>query len=344
MPAPALTQRKPRPEGATHGTMRQSFNKINACVIIIFMSKFDHYDLDGHALRLFLAVLDTGSVTAAADELGVTQSAVSHALQKLRAIVRDPLFVKSGRGVVATAHAESLASRARDLLATMQDFSRGARFEPATAEISLVIAANDLQRDLLLPGFSLALEKEVKRLELRVIPSDAPSADILRDGVCDLLITPNPPEGADILQRNLFRDEYVCFYDPACRTAPRSREDYLAARHVTVVYPDRTRLAFDSALEKAGFARDFVVSVASFSGVAAYLRATDRLATLPRLLGPGLMRDFVAVPVPGRARGADISMSLVWRRRDALDPAMTFVRNLMVRRAAAAVRAARAGA
>ena len=56
------------------------------------MNDFDHYDLDGHALRLFLAVLDTGSVTGAADELSVTQSAVSHALQKLRAIVRDPLF------------------------------------------------------------------------------------------------------------------------------------------------------------------------------------------------------------------------------------------------------------
>ncbi len=306
------------------------------------MSNFDHYDLDGRALRLFLAVLDTGSVTAAADELGVTQSAVSHALQKLRAIVRDPLFVKSGRGIVATAHAQALASRARDLLANMRDFSRGARFDPATAEIDLVVAANDLQRDLLLPGFALALEQEVKRLTLRVIPSDAPTADILREGLCDLLVTPFPPDGADILQRNLFRDEYVCFYDPARRAAPRSRADYLAARHVTVVYPDRTKLVFDTAMEKAGMSRDFAVAVASFSGVAAFLRGTDRLATLPRLLGPGLMRDFATAPVPGRPKGAELAMSLVWRRRDALDPAMTFVRNLMVRHAAAAVRAARA--
>ncbi len=306
------------------------------------MSNFDHYDLDGRALRLFLAVLGTGSVTAAADELGVTQSAVSHALQKLRAIVRDPLFVKSGRGIVATAHAQALASRARDLLANMRDFSRGARFDPATAEIDLVVAANDLQRDLLLPGFALALEQEVKRLTLRVIPSDAPTADILREGLCDLLVTPFPPDGADILQRSLFRDEYVCFYDPARRAAPRSRADYLAARHVTVVYPDRTRLVFDTAMEKAGMSRDFAVAVASFSGVAAFLRGTDRLATLPRLLGPGLMRDFATAPVPGRPKGAELAMSLVWRRRDALDPAMTFVRNLMVRHAAAAVRAARA--
>src|SRR3974390_1336028 len=105
------------------------FNKINACVIIISMSNIDYSDLDGRALRLFLAVLETGSVTAAAAELGLTQSAVSHALQKLRAIARDPLFVKSGRGIVATAHAEALAVEARALLASMREFSRGARFE-----------------------------------------------------------------------------------------------------------------------------------------------------------------------------------------------------------------------
>lgn len=305
------------------------------------MKNFDHYDLDGHALRLFLAVLDTGSVTAAAYELGVTQSTVSHALQKLRAIVRDPLFVKSGRGILPTAHAQSLAVRARELLADMQDFSRGAQFDPAEADLSLVVAANDLQRDFLLPGFSLELERAVRTLSLRVIPADAPSAGILRDGTCDLLITPFPPDGADILQRNLFRDDYVCFYDAACRAPPTSKADYLAARHVTVVYPDRTGLMFDKTMERAGVARNFAVAVASFSGVAAFLRGTDRLATLPSLLGLGLMRDFASAPVPGRPKGTDLSMSLVWRRRDALDPAMIFVRNLMLRHARSAAQAAR---
>ena len=324
--------------------MTKLFNKINACIIIRRMSDFDHYDLDGRALRLFLAVLDTGSVTAAADQLGLTQSAVSHGLQKLRAVVRDPLFVKSGRGIVATAHAHSLAARARNILADMQEFSRGAHFDPASAEIALVVAANDLQRDLLLPGFARALERQVKRASLRVIPSDAPTADILREGACDLLITPFPPEGADILQRNIFRDDYVCFYDPAMRGPPTTRADYLAARHVTVVYPDKTRLVFDTAMAEAGVVRDFAVEVASFSGVAAFLRGTDRLATLPRLLAAGLMREFATTPAPGRPRVEGISMSLVWHRRHAADPAMTFVRDLLIRQAAADLRAARAAA
>ena len=73
------------------------------------MSKFDWSDLDARLLQLLVAVVEVGSITGAAQRLGVTQSAVSHLLDKLRAITGDPLFVKSGRGIVATARAEALA-------------------------------------------------------------------------------------------------------------------------------------------------------------------------------------------------------------------------------------------
>lgn len=77
------------------------------------MSKFDWSDLDAHLLQLLVAVVECASITGAAQRLGVTQSAVSHLLDKLRAITGDPLFVKSGRGIVATARAEELAACSR---------------------------------------------------------------------------------------------------------------------------------------------------------------------------------------------------------------------------------------
>ncbi|MBL8492512.1 MAG: LysR family transcriptional regulator, partial [Rhodocyclaceae bacterium] len=95
------------------------------------MNEIDYLSLDGKILRLFLAVLEEGSVTAAAQRLGLTQSAVSHGLERLRAVAGDPLFVKSGRGIVATAHAELLAEQARQLLDGMKAFSSGASFAPA---------------------------------------------------------------------------------------------------------------------------------------------------------------------------------------------------------------------
>lgn len=90
------------------------------------MSNFDHLNIDGHLLNTLVAVVEAGSVTAAAQRLGVTQSAVSHLIDKLRQITGDPLFVKSGRGIVATACAEDLAVRARELLFQLQGFAHAA--------------------------------------------------------------------------------------------------------------------------------------------------------------------------------------------------------------------------
>src|SRR5215470_15475460 len=116
------------------------------------MKEIDHLALDGHSLSLFLAVLEEGSVTGAATRLGLTQSAVSHGLKKLRRIAGDPLFAKSGRGIVATAHAQALAAKARNLIDEMRTFAGGTSFDPAVAQLSLTIAANDFQRNLLLPS------------------------------------------------------------------------------------------------------------------------------------------------------------------------------------------------
>ena len=298
------------------------------------MSKFDHLDLDGHALRLFLAVLEEGSVSRAAGRLGLTQSAVSHALTKLRAILSDPLFVKSGRGIVATAHAQALADPARRLLATLKDFSRAAAFDARATDLALTVAANDLQRDLVLPGLLAALQQTFASARLRIVPSDQPTPDMLREERCDLVISPFPPEGVDILQKRLFSAEYVCFYDAAARPVPADAAAYFAADHVTVVYTTRVGLAFDRAMEAAGHARRFVVSVPNFAGVPAFLRGTARLATLPSGLSASVMRGFASVPLPVRIESATFAMYMAWHRRHALDPAHTLVRNLLAREAA----------
>jgi DNA-binding transcriptional LysR family regulator len=301
------------------------------------MNKIDHLEIDGHALRLFLAVLEEGSVTAAASRLGLTQSAVSHNLQKLRRILHDPLFVKSGRGIIATAHAEALAERARLLLDGMQAFASGARFDPAAAELSLTIAANDFQRDLLLPTVFHLLETQARSVRLRAVPSQVPTPEMLRDGLCDLLITPLPPVGTDMLQKRLLTDRYVCFYDAAMRGPPRDAAAYLAARHATVVYDDNERLQFDKQLSAAGWQRQVAVAVPNFAGVPAFLRGSTMLASMPSLLRDNLMRDFAAVEIPlgaaARALG-DLPMYMVWHRRMQQDPANAWLRGLVEQAAA----------
>ncbi|MFZ2386620.1 MAG: LysR family transcriptional regulator [Polaromonas sp.] len=288
------------------------------------MSKFDWSDLDARLLRLLVAVVETGSITGAALRLGVTQSAVSHLLDKLRGITGDPLFVKSGRGIVATARAESLAVQARELLARMERFAMRDEFEAARWQTTFTIAANDFQCDVLLPPLMALLRLHAPGVVLRVIPSGIPSLDMLRLAHCQLVISPRPPEGSDIMQKSLFEDDYRVFYDPRQREAPRTKADYLAAGHITVVHEPRGPLDLDQWLAARGVQRNFRIMVPGFSGLPPFLRGSQLLATAPGLLRNHLMRDLscVKVPVPCPT----LPMYMIWHMRHQHDPAHRWLR------------------
>ncbi len=288
------------------------------------MSQLDHLDLDGHGLQLLLAVHEEASVTRAAQRLGLTQSAVSHGLDRLRAITGDALFVRSGRGIVATAQAEALAQRARVLLEDLRAFSHAAGFDPARWEGTITLAANDLQRDLLVPPLLERLQRESPGARLRVWPSGAPQPPLLREQGCDLVITPRPPEAADLIQKRLFEDRYVVFFDAAARAAPATRADYLAARHVTVRYEDGRSLDIDAWLAERGVAREVVATVPGYAGIAALLRGSERLATGPALLARGVLRDLASAPVP--LSTPRMPMYMVWHLRRQQDPAHRWLR------------------
>ena len=289
------------------------------------MSKPDHLDLDGHLLRLLLAVVEAGSVTGAAQSLGVTQSAVSHLLDKLRAITGDPLFVKSGRGIVATARAEELAAQARELLRQMQHFAHSGEFDPARWRATFTIAANDFQRDLLLPALAARLRQAAPGVALRLIPSGIPRLEMLRNDDCQLVISPRPPDGADIVQKRLFEDQYRVFYDASVRAAPRDEAEYLAADHATVVYEPERSLDLDQHLAAKGLHRRFTVMVPTFGALPAFVRGTPLLTTVPSLLARHTLRGLASCPPPVPC--PSMPMYLIWHARYQQDAAHRWLRS-----------------
>lgn len=288
------------------------------------MSEIDWLQIDARALNVLVAVTEEQSVTAAAVRLGVTQSAVSHTLDRLRAITHDALFVKSGRGIVATAHARNLAERARGLLRELEQFSRAPEWQPTAWSTTVTIAANDFQRDLLLPALAARLRESAPRVALRIIPSGIPSLEMLRDEHCQLVITPRPPDGSDIVQRRIFEDDYRVFYDPTMRDAPTTRKAYLDAEHVTVVYEARRPLDLDRWLTAQGITRRFRIMVPGFAGIAPFLRGTPLLATVPGRLRAHLLAGLADAKVPIKC--PKMPMYLVWHRRYHHDPAFRWLR------------------
>lgn len=289
------------------------------------MNPVDTFNLDSRSLATFLAVLDEGSVSRAAVRMGVSQSAVSHTLDRLRLALGDPLFVKSGRGIIATRYAVQAGPHIRQILDELQALPSGPPFTPATAEFSFTIAANDYQRDLLLPGLTNIFREQAPGIRLQVIPSGIPSADMLRKDVCDLILSPHAPETTDIMQRGLMTDQMAVFYDPTCRRAPETLADYLKADHIGILFETGEKTALEDSLAARGLARNTVITVSNFSGLPAFLAGTDRLASAPIRMNEGLLKDFAFAPLPFDYK--PFTMLMLWHKRNQTDPAHRWIRN-----------------
>lgn len=289
-----------------------------------YMNGIDALDLDGRLLQLLVAVVEERSVTRAAERLALTQSAVSHGLERLRQLTGDALVVRAGRGIAPTPRAEALAVQAREVLAALRGFASPAHFEPARCEATLRIAANPLQRDLLLPPLLARLQAAAPKIALRIVQSAVPSAEMLRDPALHLVVSPRRPEAEDIAHQPLFSDEWRVFFDAEQRDAPATRQAYEAAEHVAVRYEDGRSLDIDRFLADRGVQRRVVAQVPDFSGVAPFVRGTTRLATLPALTAVNLMRGLRSAPVPLPC--PPMPMWMLWHRRWQADPMHIWLR------------------
>jgi DNA-binding transcriptional ArsR family regulator len=272
------------------------------------MSAFDHSDLDGRLLQLLLAVVEERSVTRAAERLGVTQSAVSHLLDKLRAIVGDPLIVKAGRGIVPTARAEALAVRARVLLEDLRGFATPEGFDPDAADH----LHHRRQRPAVRPAAAAAAAPAARAGAGRGAARHSVGRAAARDAAQRRLPAgdqPAParrrrPAAAPAVRRPL-----PVFFDAIVAPGAASDlDDYLAAEHVTVVYEPRRSLDIDRILADAlKLQRRFVASVPGFSGIRPSCAAAR---CWPRCRGCCGWNCCVASAMPAlpcrRARDADV--------------------------------------
>jgi DNA-binding transcriptional LysR family regulator len=288
------------------------------------MKKIDYTSVDGSLLRTFLVVLEEHSATAAAAKLGVTQSTVSHALAKLRQFTGDPLFVRSGQALLPTEVALSLKEPVQSILDDLRGLTHRRDFNPASEDMRFVIGANDMQRDLVFPQLLRELQSERLSTEFEFIPSGHPTLALLRDNRCQLAITPFPPAGSDIVQTPLFSGKMMCFYDGAMREPPRTWEEYCAADHLIVRFPDGgTSLRALAGVDKSKI-RAASVSVPNFNDIPVFVRGTRLIVTVMDLMKIHTLRDLDMVPLP---KPSDlVTIYMVWHKRSTNHPAHIWLR------------------
>lgn len=236
-------------------------------------------------LRVLDVMLRTGSTVRAARELGLTQSAVSHALRRLRDLLGDPLFVRVGRKLAPTERVLALrAPLAEALAAVGRVFLRVGSFEPRTLRTSFRILASDYAELVALPGLLAALAAEAPDVDLVVTAVGDALEDMLQRGEADLALGGFFEERAGLLLRPLFRDPFVVATAAAGAPARLPLDRYLAARHALVAPRGRPGGVVDARLAALGLSRRVVLRTSCFQTALAVAARTDLLVTAPRSL------------------------------------------------------------
>lgn len=242
-------------------------------------------DIRLQELLVFQAILSNGSITAAAEALGLRQSGVSKQLKILRDYFGDDLFVRSGRGMAATNKALSVAPQVASLISAFETLSGEIAFDPREIERDFVISTTDEIQHFLLPELvtRITAESPRSRIIFKVLDRDY-AAKQLESGSVDVAITPNWHVPEHLKQKRLFSDDFVVLHRRGHPLARRklSLKEYLAAPHMMVSPLGNTFGPVDEVLHADGRRRFVSLVVPYFMQVPDALLGSDLLLTLQR--------------------------------------------------------------
>ena len=280
--------------------------------------------MDGYTLRTFITVLEETSVSKAALRLGVSQSAVSHTLDRLRLAFDDALFVRDGRGIIATAKAASLHEPIESILNNLRLLVEQREFDPLSDSPEFTIATNDFPMLLIFPRLIKMLHTEGIKPRFHFMPSGVPSANLSRASRCQLLITPAPPKAKDIIQEQLLQSKMVCFYDAKVRQPPKSWKQFANSNYADVKFSDTESSIMVLPSIDATALKEPTITVPNFSGLNEFIKGTDLITTQLELMKRGPLRELDSAPLPMKTQ--PLSIYMVWHQRDDKAPAHQWLR------------------
>ncbi|PLL11568.1 LysR family transcriptional regulator [Tabrizicola sp. TH137] len=279
--------------------------------------------LDLTLLLVFLGLLRHRKATTVAAELGLTQSAISQALRRLREVFGDDLFLRRPHGMEPTAAALALEAPVGQAVEMLRGALGAVRaFDPAAARGVVRIAALDAEQAALVPRLAGHLRQVAPGLTLSVLPlGRAAAVEALTEGRADLAfgLIPDLPE--TISRQVLYDEGYLVAGLPAALPdAPVIGLDaYCAADHVLVSPGGDLRGVVDAQLERMGRQRRIILGLPAFLPALAAVAQSGALVTLPARIAaafaPGFGLRLAEPPLPVRS----FAVSAYWHRRDEAD-------------------------
>lgn len=290
-------------------------------------------DADLNLLSALDALVSERSVTGAARRLGVSVSAMSRTLARLRELMSDPILAPAGRGMVLTPYAESIAQEANELNARARALLRPSpSVDIASLQQSFTVRANEAFVMIHAARLSMAVARTAPGVRLNFTPKPDKDMRALRDGGIDLDIGVISGEAGELRARTLYRDSFagMARIGHPLLDNPVTSAAFIACGHVMAARRHRhsQRGPVDAALAEQGLSRDIRVTVPSFPAALALVAASDLIGVAPRsfveaMQGTGVRVFDLPFDVPG------LTISQIWHPRMDADAGHRWLRNLI---------------
>ncbi len=290
-------------------------------------------ELDLNLLVVFHQLMTDRRVSRAAENLGVSQPAVSNSLAKLRKRFGDELFLRTPKGMEPTPFALELAEPVGYALALIHSgVNQRSSFDPARSQRAFTIGMTDIGEIHFLPPLIERLRLEAPGVTLSTVRNTAVNLrDELESGQVDLALGLIPQLKAGFFQRRLFVQNYVCLMRRGHRLDKRriTLAEFSAAEHLVVISAGTGHGKVDELLQRSGVERQVRLTVPHYVSVGHILQQSELLATVPELLADRLTGPFDLVKVSHPAKLPDVAINLFWHAKVHREPANRWLRGLV---------------
>lgn len=291
--------------------------------------------LDLNLLPVFEAMLLDKNVTVAATRMGITQSALSNAIGRLRHYFKDPLFVKTRGEMLPTPLALELAKPLRDALTLVRAATQKDRsFDPSMSDRAFRLYMTDVGEMVLLPKLMKYLESHGISIQIETTQLDSlVVAEKLASGEIDFAVGYLPNLGKAIEKATLFREHYVCMTRKTYGENGKGKltlKKFLAASHVLIASMGSGHQIIERTLDRGGFKRNIALRVPHFLVIPKIILDTDLVVTIPARAAQTFadQTEVRVHPLPVKIPTFDVA--LFWHSRFANDPSIEWFRVLML--------------
>lgn len=286
--------------------------------------------MDMKLLAVFDEIYKTRSVSRAGENLGLAQTSVSLALARLRRRFGDPLFVRTGEGMLPTPRAAMLVPVLRQALQLLQVAAEPQpEFDPASSGRTFRIAMTDISHLEFLPALVNKVGRAAPGVRIEVLRITSHTGKLLESGESDLAIGYMPQLEAGFYQQKLFNEGFACVVR---RQHPRISQRLTASRfrkerHVVLTAPGTGNELVEQELQRQGVERKIALSLPTLPGVGNLLAHTELIATVPERVARTLVRIARVKALPPPYGFPDFSIKQHWHERYHQDPANRWLRS-----------------